>query len=66
MWRGDQLEGGSGETVGVGIHDQLGDLLDQAGGTGPKQFRDGGVAPEIIIADDDGEPQNLALVNEAQ
>jgi len=42
MWRGDQLEGGSGETVGVGIHDQLGDLLDQAGGTGPKQFRDGG------------------------
>ena len=63
IWRGDQLEGGSGETVGVGIH---GDLRDQAGGTDPKQFRDGGVAPEIIIADDDGEPQNLALVNKAQ
>ena len=66
MWRGDQLEGGSRETVGVGIHDRLGDLLDQAGGTDPEQFKDGGVAPEIIIADDDGEPQNLALVNEAQ
>src|SRR6476469_2358188 len=56
MCEGDQLEDGSGETVGVGIPDQVGDLLDQVGGAGPEQFRAGGMPPDIIIVDDDGEP----------
>jgi len=56
MYGGDQLEGSSGETVGVGNPVQEGDLLDRAGGADPEQFRDGGMAPEIIIVDDDSEP----------